>query len=89
MILSEQSPNQILSIRAKIYDMLVNCVEGNIILKELVIGLVETEKIREDAMKNLINQGTHLERTMAQGGKTIVHLECFIAHAMEAVIRTK
>lgn len=60
MILSEQSPNQILSIRAKIYDMLVNCVEGNIILKELVLGLVETEKIREDAMKNLINQGTHL-----------------------------
>lgn len=60
MILSEQSPNQILSIRSKIYDMLVNCVEGNIILKELVLGLVETEKIREDAMKNLINQGTHL-----------------------------
>ena len=32
-IYKEQSPNMIMTIRNKFYDLLVNCVEGSVILK--------------------------------------------------------
>ena len=40
MIIKEQSPAQVLKIRAKFYDLLVNCIDGQTILKELLRELL-------------------------------------------------
>jgi len=36
MIFKEQSPAQVQKIRSKFYDLLVNCIDGQTILKELL-----------------------------------------------------
>lgn len=42
--------------------------------------------MKDGILKGLIHKAAELEKTMAQGSKAIVHLECFAAHAMEAVL---
>jgi replication factor C subunit 3/5 len=87
--MSEQSPAQLQKIRASFYDLLVNCVEPNLILKLLLEEIVISGKIRDQILKGLIHTAASLERSIAQGSKPIVHLECFAAHAMEAVMIAK
>lgn len=43
----EQSPSQLLKIRGMFYDLLVNCVEPNIILKLLLEEIIYSGKIRD------------------------------------------
>lgn len=38
-------------------------------------------------MVALIHKAAELEKTLAQGSKAIVHLECFAAHAMETTLQ--
>ena len=87
MIFKEQNPNQIMQIRNKFYDLLVNCVEGNLILKEMIFFIIESKRLGDENLVNLIHKGAELETTMVQGTKPIVHLECFVANAMEAALK--
>ena len=57
MIYKEQTPNQIMNIRNKFYDLLVNCVEGSLILKELIFSIIESKKFRDENLINLIHKG--------------------------------
>lgn len=60
MIYKEQSPNQILNVRSKLYDLLVNCVEGSTILKELILLMIESKRFSEDNMYYLIHKATEI-----------------------------
>jgi hypothetical protein len=37
----------------------------------------------------LVHQAAILEQNMVQGSKPIVHLECFAAYAMEAILKSR
>lgn len=89
LITTEQSPAQLQKVRGIFYDLLVNCVEPNLILKLLLQEVVYSNKVKDEVLKGLIHKAAELESTMSQGSKAIVHLECFAAHAMEAVLETK
>lgn len=92
MLVKEQSPAQIKRIRDMCYDLLVNCVEGFTILKEMVLGLIAeftakqgqkgSNQLKEETLKELISIGAQHERSMMCGSKVIYHLESFVAHAM-------
>lgn len=41
MIIKEQSPLQLKKIRDKFYDLLVNCIDGQTILKEMLQNIIK------------------------------------------------
>jgi hypothetical protein len=51
MILKEQSPPQLKRIRDKFYDLLVNCIDGQTILKELLQNIINGDDLRQEMIK--------------------------------------
>lgn len=51
--------------------------------------IVSSRKINDEFLKELIHKAAYLEKTLAQGSKAIIHLECFVAYAMESYMGTK
>lgn len=47
LLFKEQTPVQLKKIRDKFYDLLVNCVEGAVVLKELVEVILKTDGLRQ------------------------------------------
>ena len=89
LIFQEQSPAQLQKIRGIFYDLLVNCVPGNLVIKLVLEEMIMSNKIKEEVLKSLIHEAARLEVTLAQGSKAIIHLECFAAHAMESYMIAK
>ena len=88
-ILEEQSPQALLAIRGKYYELLARLIPAQVILKELVKQLVVqcgTLKGVEGSVRRLQMEtacwGATYEQKMRQGGKEIVFLEAFTARFM-------
>lgn len=56
-ILKEQSPRQLLVVRTKIYDLLVNCVPSDVVIKRVLHALVE--KLSGSSYEALKHELTH------------------------------
>lgn len=82
-ITREQSPQRLLAAREKIYELLINCIPADVILKTLMGELL---KSLDDEMKGeVVNWAAHYEHRMSSGagnGKDIFHLEAFVAKFM-------
>jgi replication factor C subunit 3/5 len=74
LIMKEQTPAQLKRVREKFYDLLVSCVEGQTILRELMRCLLKEEGLRQEAIKQVIHQAAEHERTLLCGSKAIFHL---------------
>lgn len=55
MIWKEQSPHQLKQIRALYYNLLVNCIDGSTILKELLECMMHWTGLQEEVVKNIIH----------------------------------
>jgi len=79
----EQSPQRLLAARERIYELLINCVPGDVILKTLVRELLKT---LDDEMKGeVVKWAAFYEHRLSCGvgsGKEIFHLEAFMAKYM-------
>lgn len=51
MIFKEQSPSQLKSIRDKFYDLLVNCIDGQTIIKQLLEEMLKKDTLRQEIIK--------------------------------------
>ena len=89
MIFKEQSPHQLKNIREKFYNLLVNCIDGSTILKELLEHMMQWSGLQEDIVLHIIHQAAEHEKTLNSGSKAIYHLESFAAHVMELIIESK
>lgn len=69
--------------------MLVNCIDGQTILKELLNCLLKSDIERQESVKEIVHQAAEHERTLMCGSKAIYHLEAFAAHAMEQMMIAK
>jgi len=79
-ILEEHSPQRILQVRAKLYDLLTHCIPATIILKTLTFKLVQGV---DDALKaDVIKWAAFYEHRLRMGTKLIFHLEAFVAKFM-------
>ena len=56
MIIKEQSPPQVKKIRDKFYDLLVNCIDGQTILRELLRELLGSKDLRQEGVKQIVHQ---------------------------------
>jgi len=79
-ILSEQSPKRLYSVRQKFYELLVNCIPPESILKKLLTELMK--KLDADLKHEVCRWAAHYEHKMRLGSKAIFHLEAFVAKFM-------
>ena len=79
-ILKEQSPQKLLAAREKLYELLINCIPADVIIKTLALELCKT---LDDSLKHeVIEWAAFYEHRICQGSKDIFHLEAFIAKFM-------
>lgn len=79
-ITREQTPARLMSAREKCYELLVNCIPADTILKTLAEELM---KNLDDSLKReVIEWAAFYEHRIALGSKEIFHLEAFIAKFM-------
>ena len=79
-ITREQTPQKLQAAREKLYELLVNCIPADVILKTLVRELMKN--LDDDLKKEVIEAAAFYEHRIALGSKEIFHLEAFIAKFM-------
>ena len=86
-IIKEQSPRQLLVVRVKLYELLVNCVPADVIIKKVLAGLVE--KMVTPALEGMKHEimfwAAQYEHRLQLGNKELFHIEAFCARAMATI----
>lgn len=67
-------------IREKVYDLLVNCIPGDLIIKYLLLDLLS--RMDSDVKYELMHFAAYHENKLQKGSKAIFHIEAFIARVM-------
>uniref|UniRef100_A0A7S2U7C3 AAA+ ATPase domain-containing protein n=1 Tax=Attheya septentrionalis TaxID=420275 RepID=A0A7S2U7C3_9STRA len=79
-ITREQSPQRLMAAREKLYELLINCIPADVIIKNLAFELM---KNLDDSLKHeVIEWAAFYEHRIATGSKDIFHLEAFVAKYM-------
>lgn len=79
-ITREQTPGRLMAAREKLYELLVNCIPADVIIKTLARELM---KNLDDSLKReVIEWAAFYEHRISLGSKEIFHLEAFIAKFM-------
>ena len=78
--LAEQSPKRLLQIRGRLYELLVNCVPPEVILRRLTREL--NKRLDAELKHEVARYAAHFEHRMQEGQKPIIHLEGFVAQFM-------
>ena len=76
----EHTPQQILKIRAKLYDLLTHCIPATTVLKTLTWKLMP--RIDESLKSEVVKWAAFYEHRCKTGAKVIFHLEAFVAKYM-------
>lgn len=76
----EQSPKQLLLVRGKLYELLVNCIPPEIIVRQLTKAL--TQRLDDELRHHVVKHAALFEHRLQQGSKAIFHLEAFVARFM-------
>ena len=75
-----QSPQHLLSAREKLYELLINCIPAEVIIKTLALELMRN---LDDSLKHeVVEAAAFYEHRIAMGSKDIFHLEAFLAKYM-------
>jgi replication factor C subunit 3/5 len=80
-ILKEQSPKKLHDIRIKYYELMGQCVPGEILMQSLVDGLLLA--VDPSLRRDVISAAALYDHQMKMGTKAIVHLEAFTATVMK------
>lgn len=76
----EQTPQRLMAAREKLYELLINCIPADVIIKTLAKELM---KNLDDSLKQeVLEWAAFYEHRIAMGSKDIFHLEAFLAKFM-------
>ena len=83
-IAEEQSPKRLRAIREKVYELLVNCIPGDLIMKILMEELctIAEEMFGPHMKPQIIKWVAHYENMLKKGSKDMFHIEAMIARVM-------
>jgi replication factor C subunit 3/5 len=85
-ICKDQSPRALLNCRARIYELLVNCVPADVIVKKLVGAVLERVATTHETVKHEIAAwAAHYEHRMQLGSKEVFHVEALCARLMSVI----
>ncbi|KAH9247019.1 hypothetical protein BASA81_015357 [Batrachochytrium salamandrivorans] len=80
-ITAQQSPQILLEVRAKLYELLANCIPPEVIFKSLCNELCK--RVDDDLKFQLVHWAAHYQAKLSgQGQKPIYYLEAFVAKFM-------
>ena len=79
-MLREQSPKNLYAVRQKLYELLVNCIPPEVILRQL--GLELLKKLDDELKTSTVQWAALFEHRLQEGQKPIFHLEAFVARFM-------
>jgi replication factor C subunit 3/5 len=79
-ILTEQSAKKLYLIRGKLYELLVNCIPAEIILRRLALEVMK--KMDDELKRSTAELAAFYEHRLQEGQKAIFHLEAFVAKVM-------
>lgn len=79
-ILGEQSAKRLYLVRGKLYELLVNCIPPEVVLRRLTLELMK--KLDDELKRSTAEAAAHYEHRLQEGSKAIFHLEAFVAMFM-------
>jgi len=79
-MMQEQSPKRVYQIRGRLYELLVNCIPPELILKRLTAELLR--KLDAELKHEVAHWAAFYEHRLQSGQKPIFHLEAFVARFM-------
>jgi len=79
-ILEEQSPQRLLDVRSRLYELLIHCIPADIILKGLLAELIQN--LDSQLKVEVTRWAAFYEHRVVTGSKEIYHLEAFVAKFM-------
>ncbi|WFD33145.1 Replication factor C (RF-C) subunit [Malassezia sp. CBS 17886] len=80
LILSEQSPERLLAVRARLYELLVHAIPASLVFKTLTNYMVT--RVDESIRAAIVEKAAYYELRSVAGNKFIFHLEAFVAQVM-------
>lgn len=84
-ILTEQTPKKLFEIRGKFYDLLGQCISGEVIMRGVLEALLNSVK---PAMRPaVVSLAAKYDHNMKLGTKPILHLEAFASGVMQLLKR--
>ena len=79
-ILAEQSAKRLYLVRGKLYELIVNCIPPEIILRRLALEVMK--KLDDELKRATAESAAKYEHRLQEGQKAIFHLEAFVATLM-------
>ena len=79
-IMSEQSPKALFQVRNRLYELLVNAISPELIIKKLTHELMQ--KLDSELKHEVCAYAAYFEHRIQLGQKAIIHLEAFVARFM-------
>ena len=80
LIIQEQTPDRLLLVRSKLYELLTNCIPPEVVLRTLVAVLLR--RVDDQIKTEIVHWAAYYDHRMELGSKPIFHLEAFIAKFM-------
>jgi replication factor C subunit 3/5 len=81
-IVAEQTPQQVLSVRSDLYELISHCIPTEVIMRNLTFELMK--KCGDDSLKFQVVQYAALyEHRIQTGSKAIFHIEAFVLKFMQ------
>ncbi|TFK49619.1 P-loop containing nucleoside triphosphate hydrolase protein [Heliocybe sulcata] len=80
MIIQEQTPQRVMDVRAKFYELLSHCIPPTVILKTVAERVVD--KVDESIKADVMHWAAFYEVRMRVGNKKIFHLEAWVVKVM-------
>jgi replication factor C subunit 3/5 len=79
-VLAEQSAKRLYLVRGRLYELLVNCIPPEVVLRRLATELMR--RLDDELKRSTAELSAHYEHRLQQGSKAIFHLEAFVAKFM-------
>jgi replication factor C subunit 3/5 len=76
-VLAEQSAKRLYLVRGRLYELLVNCIPPEVVLRRLAAEL--SRRLDDELKRSTAELAAHYEHRLQQGSKAIFHLEAFVA----------
>lgn len=82
-VLESQTPSTIGALRPQVYELLVCCIPGEVVLESIVSQLLK--RVKPALVPKIINLAAHFSHTMKLGSRDIWHIEAFLAQSMSLI----
>ncbi|ORM39655.1 Replication factor C subunit 3 [Babesia sp. Xinjiang] len=86
-VMDNQSPSAISMLRPQVYELLVCCIPGEVVLETIVDHL--SKRVNPDLIPSIVHVAAHFSHTMKQGSRDIWHIEACMVHIMSLLASSK